>query len=61
MIKACREMSVAAYERAGTSGLCAEGRWEMALDSLRSINLSKSYFQIRGRRFYRRKICSGVQ
>jgi hypothetical protein len=31
---------VTAYEDAGRSGLCAEGRWEMALDSLRSINLS---------------------
>ena len=41
VIKACRETLVAAYEDAGTSGLCAEGRWEMALDSLRLINLSK--------------------
>jgi hypothetical protein len=41
VINACRETLVAAYEDAGTSGLCAEGRWEMALDSLRSINLSK--------------------
>ena len=39
--KACRESLIAAYEGAGTSGLCAEGRWEVALDSLRSINLSK--------------------
>ena len=41
VIKECRESLVAAYEDAGISGLCAEGRWEMALDSLRSINLSK--------------------
>jgi hypothetical protein len=41
VIKACRGSLVAAYEDAGTSGLSAEGRWEMALDSLRSINLSK--------------------
>ena len=41
VIKECRASLVAAYEFAGTSGLCAEGRWEMALDSLRSINLSK--------------------
>jgi Protein of unknown function (DUF3565) len=41
VIKACRESLVAAYKDAGTSGLCAEGRWEMTLDSLRSINLSK--------------------
>ena len=41
VIEECRESLVAAYEDAGISGLCAEGRWEMALDSLRSINLSK--------------------
>ena len=41
VIKACRETLIAAYEDAGTSGLCGEGRWEMALDSLRSINLLK--------------------
>ena len=40
VIKACRESLVAAYEDAGTSGQSAE-RWEMALDSLRSINLSE--------------------
>ena len=41
VIEECRESLVAAYEDAGISGLCAEGRWEMALDSLRSIDLSK--------------------
>jgi hypothetical protein len=41
VIKECRESLIAAYEDAGISGLCAEGRWEMALDSLRSIDLSK--------------------
>jgi hypothetical protein len=41
VIKACRESLAAAYNDAGTSGLCAQGRWEMALHSLRSINLSK--------------------
>ena len=30
---------VAADEYAGISGLCADGRWEMALDSLNSIVL----------------------
>ena len=38
VIKECRESLVAAYEYAGASGLCAEGRCEMALDS---IDLSK--------------------
>ena len=41
VIKECRQSLVAAYEDAGTSGLCAERRWEMALDSLSAINLSK--------------------
>jgi Protein of unknown function (DUF3565) len=41
VINACLDSLIAAYEDVGTSGLCAEGRWEMALDSLRSINLSK--------------------
>jgi hypothetical protein len=41
VIKECRASLVAAYEDAGTSGLCADGRWEMALDSLRSINVSR--------------------
>jgi hypothetical protein len=41
VIKECRASVIAAYEDAGTSGLCAEGRWEIALDLLRSINLSE--------------------
>jgi hypothetical protein len=41
VIKECRRSLIAAYEDAGKSGLCAEGRWEMALDSLSSIDLSK--------------------
>jgi len=28
-----------AYEDAGARGLCAEGRWEAALDALRSADL----------------------
>ena len=41
VIKECRASLVAAYEDAGINGLCAEGLWEMALNSLRSIDLSK--------------------
>lgn len=29
----------AAYEEAGQSGLCAEGRWELAVDRARSLDL----------------------
>ncbi|MBI3778509.1 MAG: acetyltransferase [Gammaproteobacteria bacterium] len=34
-LKAARE----AYENAGISGLCEEGRWECALDAIRSLDL----------------------
>jgi hypothetical protein len=29
-----------AYEEGGLSGQCAEGRWELALDALKSADLS---------------------
>ncbi|MHB8622523.1 MAG: acetyltransferase [Sulfuricaulis sp.] len=29
------------YENAGISGLCEAGRWECALDAIRSVNLEK--------------------
>jgi hypothetical protein len=29
-----------AYEEAGMSGLCAEGRWELALDAIRTTELT---------------------
>lgn len=38
-IEACRQAMLKAYEEAGVSGLCEEGRFELALDSLRSLNL----------------------
>ena len=31
--KACIEAALAAYEDAGDSGLCAEGRWEAAMSA----------------------------
>lgn len=39
VLRACRKNLMAAYENAGLSGLCAEGKWEMALDSLNSLDL----------------------
>jgi len=36
---ACLETLLAAWERAGMSGLCAEGRWEIALAALRDLDL----------------------
>jgi hypothetical protein len=35
----CLEAALEAYEAAGMSGLCAEGRWEAALDALRRLDL----------------------
>jgi hypothetical protein len=31
-----------AYEEAGLSGLCAEGRWELALDAIRATGLTSA-------------------
>ena len=37
--KACLAAALDAYEDAGLRGLCAEGRWEYAIDALRSLPL----------------------
>ena len=37
--QACIEAALAAYEDAGISGLCAEGRWEAAIGALQSLDL----------------------
>jgi hypothetical protein len=34
------DAALAAYEDAGLSGLCAEGRWEIAIDAMRSLDLT---------------------
>jgi hypothetical protein len=36
---ACIEAAIRAYEDAGLSGLCHEGRWECAIDAIRSVAL----------------------
>lgn len=36
---ACLNVALDSYERAGLSGLCTEGRWEMAIDSIRSMDV----------------------
>ena len=35
----CLEAALQAYEEAGMSGLCAEGRWELALEAIRGVEL----------------------
>lgn len=37
---ACLRAALDGYEHAGISGLCAEGRWEMAVDSIQSMDLN---------------------
>ena len=37
---ACLRAAQDAYEDAGLRGLCAEGRWECALDAIRSLALT---------------------
>ena len=35
----CLDAVLQAYEDAGMQGLCAEGRWEAAVDALRTVDL----------------------
>ncbi len=37
--EACLTAARKAYEDAGISGLCEEGRWECALDAIRSLDI----------------------
>ena len=37
---ACLKAVLQAYEDAGMQGLCAEGRWEAAVDALRTLDLA---------------------
>jgi hypothetical protein len=37
--QACMAAALQAYEEAGLSGLCQEGRWEYAMDAMRRLNL----------------------
>lgn len=37
---ACVQAALDGYERAGMSGLCEAGRWEMAVDSIQSLDLN---------------------
>jgi len=38
--EACLEAVLQAYEDAGMQSLCAEGRWEAAVDALRTVDLA---------------------
>jgi len=36
---ACIEAALEAFEAAGISGLCLEGRWEIAIQAMRTLDL----------------------
>ena len=38
--EACLAAAVEAFEQGGFSGLCLEGRWELALDAVRALPLA---------------------
>ena len=38
--EACITAVLQAYEDAGIQGLCAEGRWEAAVDALRTVEIT---------------------
>ncbi|MCC6578966.1 MAG: acetyltransferase [Phycisphaeraceae bacterium] len=37
--RACLRAAMDGYERAGLGGLCEEGRWEMVIDAIRSLDV----------------------
>jgi hypothetical protein len=37
--RACIEAALRAYEDAGLQGLCQEGRWEVAVEAMRGLEL----------------------
>ena len=45
--EACIRAALEAYESAGVSGLCAEGRWEFAVQAIRSLDLEQFVDELR--------------
>jgi hypothetical protein len=39
--RACLQAAVDAYEEAGISGLCGDGRWELAVQAIKSLDLRR--------------------
>jgi hypothetical protein len=44
--RACIAAALEAHEQAGISGLCQEGRWEVAIEAIRSLDLGALLAQI---------------
>lgn len=38
---ACIQAGLDAYEQGGIAGLCEEGRWELALDAVRALDVTR--------------------
>ncbi len=47
---ACIMAAVRAYEEGGVSGLCAEGRWELAIEAIRDLDLERLLALVERRR-----------
>ncbi len=47
--QACLKAAREAYENAGISGLCEEGRWECAVDAIRSVDIDAVVDSVTGR------------
>jgi hypothetical protein len=45
--EACIRAALDAYESAGISGLCAEGRWELAVQAIRNLDLEQLVDELR--------------
>jgi len=45
---ACLEAALRAYEDAGISGLCEEGRWECAVQAIKGVDLTALIKQASG-------------
>jgi len=45
---ACLEAALRAYEDAGISGLCEEGRWECAVQAIKGVDLTALVKQANG-------------
>ncbi len=46
--RACLKAALDAYESAGISGLCREGRWELAVQAIRTLDLDEVIAEARG-------------
>lgn len=46
--QACIDAAIRAFEDAGISGLCEEGRWECAVQAMRAVDL-EAIVRARGR------------